>query len=279
MSPAARTRAPLVVAAAQPRCTPLDVTANVAAHIEILQASRARLVVFPELSLTGYELGAPVVDPGAPPLLNLQDVCAETGSVALVGAPWRAGAVERIATLRVSGCGIALAYSKMWLSEAEATRSGLTAGGTSAPASSVRSWVSTTRTGAEPAVVDVDGWRVGLAICKDTGVDAHTEALSRRGFDVYAAGVVHHETELAVQDSRGRRISRRARVPVIFASAAGDAGWPYPQAAGRSTIWSDSGWVLRRCSSATGESVTAMLPASTASRRGNSPFDRPSYRT
>ncbi|MEU6892030.1 carbon-nitrogen hydrolase family protein [Streptomyces sp. NPDC046557] len=55
------------IAAAQLTCVPADVTANVAAAVELAAAAReqgAELVVFPELTLTGYELDALASDPG-----------------------------------------------------------------------------------------------------------------------------------------------------------------------------------------------------------------------
>jgi len=51
-------RAPLTVAAVQPACAAFDVAANVGSHATAVRAARSRLVVFPELSLTGYELDA-----------------------------------------------------------------------------------------------------------------------------------------------------------------------------------------------------------------------------
>ncbi|MFI8105779.1 carbon-nitrogen hydrolase family protein [Streptomyces sp. NPDC086023] len=54
------------IAAAQLGCVPGDVTANVRRLVSLAAAARdegAELVVFPELALTGYELGALAADP------------------------------------------------------------------------------------------------------------------------------------------------------------------------------------------------------------------------
>lgn len=51
------------IAVAQPRCIALDVTANAVAHAQAVRAAEARVVVFPEMSLTGYELDAEPVVP------------------------------------------------------------------------------------------------------------------------------------------------------------------------------------------------------------------------
>ncbi|HTU05642.1 MAG TPA: nitrilase-related carbon-nitrogen hydrolase [Trebonia sp.] len=49
-------REPLNIAVAQPQCAAGDVAGNAARHALLVRAAGARVVVFPELSLTGYEL-------------------------------------------------------------------------------------------------------------------------------------------------------------------------------------------------------------------------------
>jgi predicted amidohydrolase len=51
-------QAPLLVAVAQPRCAAKATHSNARAHAELIRSARARVVIFPELSLTGYELDA-----------------------------------------------------------------------------------------------------------------------------------------------------------------------------------------------------------------------------
>lgn len=55
------------IAAAQLTCVPADIPANVRRLVALAEQARAQgaeLVVFPELALTGYELGSLVEDPG-----------------------------------------------------------------------------------------------------------------------------------------------------------------------------------------------------------------------
>ena len=69
---------------------PHDVAANARAHVAAIRAPEAvgaRVVVFPELSLTGYELDAAPVDPGDERLQPIVAACADTGTVALAGRP------------------------------------------------------------------------------------------------------------------------------------------------------------------------------------------------
>jgi predicted amidohydrolase len=233
----------LTVAVAQPRTVPGDLDAAVVEHAAaVREAAAARVVVFPELSLTGYALDAPAVDPGDPRLAPLVAACAETGALALAGAPVEEDAGRFIATLAVDAEGARVAYRKAHL------------GGDERHAHAA---------GDGPVTLDVDGWRVGLGICKDTGVAEHVEAVVALGVDLYLAGLVHHPDELAEQDARGLRIATACGAPVAFASAAGATGPGYEATAGSSTIWSPAGDVLARAGATAGDVAVATLTPST----------------
>ncbi|HEX2112535.1 MAG TPA: nitrilase-related carbon-nitrogen hydrolase [Gaiellaceae bacterium] len=53
---ATRARDRLLLAVAQPRSLARDVATNALTHAATVRSAHARVVVFPELSLTGYEL-------------------------------------------------------------------------------------------------------------------------------------------------------------------------------------------------------------------------------
>jgi len=218
----------VIVAAAQPAPT-------VAAHVEAVHAAQARVVVFPELSLTGYELDAPPVDPAGPELSPLVEACAQTGTVAFAGAPV-GGA---IAMLQVSADGVEVAYRKCHLGGDEVGRF---------------------TPGDGPRAVEIDGWRVGLGLCKDTGTAEHVEATAALGIDLYLAGLVHLPEELAEQDARGERIARTAGAYVALASFAGPTGFGYDRTAGCSAIWAPDGTQIARTGVQPGEIARAQLP-------------------
>jgi predicted amidohydrolase len=54
-------REPLSVAAAQPPCASYEVAANATTHAAVIRAADAHVVIFPELSMTGYELDADAI--------------------------------------------------------------------------------------------------------------------------------------------------------------------------------------------------------------------------
>lgn len=216
-------REPLVVAVAQPFIASHDVAANAASHAAAIRSAGARLVVFPELSLTGYELDTATIAADDPRLEAVVQACAETGAVALVGAPVEGedGRVH-IGMLAVDGSGARVVYRKMWLGGAEPDRFS---------------------PGTEPAVLDLDGWRLGLAICKDTGIPEHASDTAALGIDAYVAGVLEFAEDAAVPGERARRVTADHRVWVAIASFAGSTGGGYSEAAGGSAIWRRDGEV------------------------------------
>jgi predicted amidohydrolase len=230
---------PLVVAAAQPPSTLYDVAANAATHAAVVRSAGARVVVFPELSLTGYELDAPAVTVEDPDLTPVVEACEETGALALAGAPVNGDAGRsHIGMLAIDGAGVTVAYRKMWLGPAEAER--FTPGG-------------------RPTVLEVDGWRLGLAICKDTGVPQHAADTAALGIDAYVAGILEAEEDAAVRDERARRVANDHRVWVVLASFAGGTGGGYTRAAGGSAIWTSEGVAIAQAGPEPGAVARATL--------------------
>lgn len=232
-------RPPLTVAAVQPPCAAYDVAANAATHARAVRAARTRVVVFPELSLTGDELEAQGVALDDVALTPLVEACAATGALALVGAPVQDEDGQAfIATLQVDGAGVRVAYRKTWLGASEATRFAR---------------------GNGPTVLEVDGWRLGLGICKDTSAAQHTAGTAALGVDAYLAGLVHRPEELPEQEARAVVIARTCRAYVVFASFAGPTGDVFTKTAGSSAIWSPDGLAIARTGPDAGNIATATL--------------------
>lgn len=232
-------RGPLTIAVAQPPCVPYDVAANAVTHATTIRSAGARVVVFPELSLTGYELDAPAISAEDPRLAPIVEACAETRSIALAGAPVRGqSGRSHIAMLAIDGTGVAVAYRKMWLGTAEAER--FTPGDT-------------------PVAFEVDGWRLGLAVCRDTGIPRHASDTAALGMDAYVAGVLETAEDAAVPEERARHVAAGHHVPVAVASFAGSTGGGYDRAAGGSGIWSSDGVEIARVGPETGAIARATL--------------------
>jgi predicted amidohydrolase len=229
----------LALAVSQPPTAAHDVAANARVHAEAVRAAAARVVVFPELSLTGYELDAEPVAPGDARLAPLVEACAETGAVALAGAPVAgAGGQPRIAMLAIDAAGARVVYGKLWLGAAETERF--------AP-------------GDGPAVLEVDGWRLGLAICRDTGIERHAAETAALGIDAYVAGVVESAVDAAAIEERARRVATAHRVWVALASCAAPTGGGYAEPAGGSGIWAPGGELVARAGREPGAIAHATL--------------------
>jgi predicted amidohydrolase len=226
-------RVPLTIAVAQPLCRPGDVASNIETHVEAIRAAKTRVIVFPELSLTGYELDASAIAVDDARLMPLVDACAEDGATALVGAPVSDDdGSSHIAMLAIDETGVRIVYRKMYLGDVETARFG---------------------PGLEPGLLEIDGWRLGLAICKDTGIQRHATETAALGIDAYVAGSVKTPAEAMIQDERARRIAIKHRIPVAIASGAGSQGIGYDPAAGGSAIWSSDGTVAVHAGSEPGE--------------------------
>ncbi len=231
------------VAVAQPVCVPRDVAANAMAHAATIRAAGARVVVFPELSITGYVLAAPSITVDDGRLAPIVEACAETGALALVGAPIQDDDGRHyLATLAVDGAGVTVAYRKIYLHPPEPDRFAA---------------------GDQPAVIEVDGWRLGLAICRDTGVAQHAVDTAALGIDAYVAGSLFVPGEERRYQDRMRDLAVRHGVWVANANCAGPAG-DYAQTIGGSGVWAPDGTVAAQAGAEPGEIVQAALaqPAS-----------------
>jgi predicted amidohydrolase len=230
---------PLSIAVAQPLCVAYDVAANALTHAAMVRSAGARVVVFPELSLTGYELDAPAITAEDPRLAPIVEACAEAGSLAMVGAPVHGeSGRSHIAMVAVEGSGATVVYRKMWLGGAEPGRFS---------------------PGDRPAVLEVGGWRLGLAICKDTGIPQHASDTAALGIDAYVAGMLEFAKDVTVPEERARRVATDHQVWVAMASFAGSTGGGYAQAAGCSGIWASDGILVSRAGPEIGAIARATL--------------------
>ncbi|MFI6348720.1 nitrilase-related carbon-nitrogen hydrolase [Streptomyces sp. NPDC050560] len=218
---------------AQPACRAHDVEGNASAHARAVRTAAARVVVFCELSLAGYGLDAAPIAPGDGRLAPLVAACAEAGTFALAGVPVPG---PRIGVLAVDGGGARVAYRK--------TRLGADGAARFVP-------------GAGRAATDVDGWCVGMAVCRDTGVAEHAAKTAAPGVDGCVAGLVHDESEAEAHGARARRIAADHGVRGAMAVFAGPTGGGCHRASGRSGIWSSTGELLAEASTAPDDVVRA----------------------
>ncbi|WP_328887859.1 carbon-nitrogen hydrolase family protein [Streptomyces sp. NBC_00316] len=171
---------PIRIAAAQAQAVAGDIEANVATVAAMVQESAragARLVVFPEKFLSGYEpdliRAEPercAVQPDDPRLAPIADVCRETGTVAVVGAAFHDRGDLYVSALVVGASGgLVTRYDKQNLFKAER---------------------EVYREGAAGCTLELDGWRLGLGICYDSGFPEHARAAALDGCHAYVVGAL-----------------------------------------------------------------------------------------
>lgn len=188
--PSSRAAAPVRVAAAQCSPTPLDVAANLAA-VERLVAEAARqdvdLVVFPEMMLTGYGIGAEAVQRLAEPAdgPSAQAVAAASrrhGIAVCYGYPERGEGPD------------GPVYNSVSLVDETGTR---IAGGRKLHLFGEVDAAQFTAADAVPQVARWRGWAVGTAICFDIEFPETARLVAGQGADlllVPTANMVGYET-------------------------------------------------------------------------------------
>jgi predicted amidohydrolase len=217
----------LTIAAAQFIARRGDVEHNVRRHLRLasLAADRgARMVVFPELSLTSYDLSVTMSDalsPGDSRLRPLVELAYTRDLVIVGGAPIAAGQGLCIGAIAFRPNGDATTYLKQYPTATEQR---------------------TFQPGPSGVTIAVDDDVVGLAICADVGHLEHARDAAGLGATIYAAGSLISEDGYAAEAALLRRYAlEHSMVTLIANYGAPTAGYV---SAGRSAVWSDVGELL-----------------------------------
>lgn len=215
----------LILAAAQSTSIPGDIPRNVAHHLRfaaIAAGDGVQLLVFPELSLTGYELAlaqSNVIVADAASLDPLRHFATRAQMTIVAGAPVanEHGGLH-IAALAFRPDGSVLTYTKVHVHHSEEP-------------------VFTSGPGGPELVVHDNA--VALAICADAAHPRHAAGAASRGANVYAAGVMIDDAGYARKMPMLRDYARQHRMAVLMANYSGSTGGE--RSAGRSAIWSEDG--------------------------------------
>jgi predicted amidohydrolase len=194
-----------------------DLAANIATGVALTLEAGERgvgLLVLPEAFLTGYDwdafdqvraTGRPRVEALDGLLAPLGRAAAQASCTVLVSTPLLRGDRMRLSTLVVRPDGsVEAAYDKQHVDRLELP------------------WFTAGPPG--PVVLDVEGVRVGLAICYDSRFPEHAAAAAAAGAEVYAVSTAYLEGS-----TRGREVSLPARaldngMYVVAAAALGRCG-------------------------------------------------------
>ena len=215
----------LIIAAAQSASVPGDIARNVAHHLRfgsVAAEHGVQLLVFPELSLTGYELSLArtnVVRPDSPDLAPLRILAESARITIVVGAPMRGEhGVLHIGALALRPDGPVATYTKEYVHQSEGV-------------------VFTSGPGGPTLLVEQA--KVALAICADASHPQHAARAAARGASVYAAGVMITEDAYARKTDLLRSYASEHRMAVLMANYSGVSGGEI--SAGKSSIWCEDG--------------------------------------
>jgi predicted amidohydrolase len=215
------------IAAAQSASIPGKVTENVQVHLKFIEAARQAgvdILVFPELSLCGYELphlGECTVAPDDEVLAPIQDRAIAAGMTIIVGAAvaGTAGAMPSIASILFSPEGVKSFYRKRHLHAGEEQFA---------------------QAGEIDACCQCRNEHVfALAICADTLHEAHIACAAAEGASLYLASVLISEAGYQGDSAILQRHSRDHKMAILLANHAAPSGGFVT--AGRSAFWSPDG--------------------------------------
>lgn len=216
----------VILAVAQPRAVAGDIAANVQRHLTYMKLASeqgAGFLMFPELSLTGYEptlasdLAMTEDDPRLQPL---RDMARTLGIVTVVGAPVRslADGTLLIAAFIFHEDGRQSVHVKQHLHSGEAS-------------------VFSPGTGGVP--VDIGRERLSLAICADFSQATHAHQAAQAGATVYAVSALISGAGYGDDADLLRGYARGHQMAVLMANYAGmTGGW---DSGGRSAFWDEHG--------------------------------------
>ncbi|OII62222.1 carbon-nitrogen hydrolase family protein [Streptomyces sp. CC53] len=239
----------MIVAAAQFSSVPGDVDGNARTMAGLVrEAAGARVVVFPELALTGYEPELIARDPGLrladgdPRLDPVREACRESGAAAVVNtaAPGRQGGPRPALTSYVIGPdGATLArYDKQHLHDAER---GVFEAGTG------------------DGRFTLDGHRFALATCFDNHFPELGGRAAADGCRVYLASSLYGTGNGVLERAAVYpALARDHGLFVVLANHVGPAG-PWT-GCGRSAVWGTDGTLLAEADGVRPGVVSTRLP-------------------
>jgi predicted amidohydrolase len=238
------------IAAAQVASVRGDVDGNIAAHAAAMAAAakhEVSVLVFPELSLTGYEpdLAAELaITADYSRLAPLLALARQHQIEVVVGAPLHNDTAKpALGAILITASGTTRTYRKMHLGASE------------------RAYFAP---GETPLAFAVGGHTVGIAICADSSQPAHPQAYAELGATIYTAGVFLNAEWYATDVPRLASYAARYRMLTVMANHAASVG-TYTSV-GKSAVWAPDGALLAQAEGT--ESTLVLATSNKAAWRG-----------
>lgn len=221
------------ICAAQTRPAAGDIPANIAGHkrlLDLAASGGAAVVIFPELSLTGYEPGLAremATDPDDGRLEDFQRISDARLLTIGVGLPIRDGAGVSVGMVIFQPRKARQVYAKRYLDSDEEP---FFVGGRS------------------PVGLLGDGPQIALAICYELSVPEHAEDAFKRGAKIYFASAAKSAAGVEKATGRLSEIARKYSMTALMSNCVGRCD--NFESAGGSAAWNDEGLLLGRLNDA-----------------------------
>ncbi|HEU0120680.1 MAG TPA: carbon-nitrogen hydrolase family protein [Bryobacteraceae bacterium] len=211
----------LTIAAAQTASIPGDIAANAAHHLAVARlAEGADLLIFPELSLTGYELDLASANPittAHPALEPLRQCARESACTIVAGGPLPGPNGELyIGAFICHPSGEITTYAKVHVHSSERH-------------------VFTPGPGGPP--LHIKGVQIALAICADATFPEHAAAAAQAGARLYAVGAMIDDAGYARKSKLLETYAQQHGIAVLLANYSGVTGGEV--SAGKSHFWAN----------------------------------------
>ncbi|MDB5984559.1 MAG: nitrilase cyanide hydratase and apolipoprotein n-acyltransferase [Pseudomonas sp.] len=218
-----------ILAAAQSVSIAGDIDANIQRHLTFMRAAieqGVEFLLFPELSLTGYERSLAhelAIKPSDSRLQPLQQLARDSGMITVVGAPIRLpGSDEVLIAALVLGTeptpGI---YTKQHLHPGE-------------------DLVFSPGTGGAGARIEDE--HISLAVCADFSQAIHAQRAAESGATLYAASVLITGGGYVADSGLLAGYAAKHHMAVLMANHGGTTGgW---ESVGRSALWAEDGTLV-----------------------------------
>jgi predicted amidohydrolase len=212
------------IALIQYRAIKGDINANVQSHLTWIDQAvlrKADLVVFPELSLTGYEpqLADELATSAADPRFDPLQARADTHQITIAaGLPTRSAEGLHISLIIFRPHLDRITYSKQYLHHSEVP------------------WFVAAHS---PLVLPLAGEVVAPAICFELSIPEHHAYAMENGATVYMASTLNSINGVATDLSRMEAFANRYHIPTLMNNFVGTSGGY--DCGGKSSVWNSKG--------------------------------------
>lgn len=201
-----------------------NVDANIIAHLNVIHKAGIKgvsIVLFPELSLTGYEptlAESLAFTTNDLRLTSLIQAAKDYKMFIVVGAPLKTENLPQVGAIIISSEGKISTYSKMNLHHTEE---------------------ESFSPGTSHLILEVENKKIAMAICADTSNSEHVKFYADKGIDMYVAGVLFSEGCYALDSKILEGYAKDYKTLVAIANYNSPTGGWNP--VGKSAIWSSEG--------------------------------------